>query len=234
MDQLKEQIRQTIYDTNGTGPYAFYTSLIFFFLYLILQLIDVNSFVKTFDILEVSKTSRTTIVFSYMIAYFYMFVKLILQLLTIVIIMTLIVWVFIAMKSMIGGGDSSGNGGGVRKATSAAEFLGGQANSLQDKFIGAILEIFKWILGAVFLNNFMLIFFIIIPILFLFFLICYVQFYDRKIIIEKDYGKEQLISTTNHNFLMMVMTTMCVFGLLTLTIDYSFEIMNKIHTTVKL
>lgn len=202
------------------GP-AFCISMVFFFMYMILQLIDLNTFIRGMDVLDVNKTSRTTIIFSYIVGYFYFFIKLTLQLLTLVILVTIIVWAIIGMTHML---VSSQEGG----FSSAAELRGGSANGLGLKMKNSATTVVEYILGVYFLRHFYLIFLVIIPILLIFFVIMFSQFYDKQIIVKRDQDNVVRIMATNHNFMILVITALVVFAITNLAFDYFFEILKEI------
>ncbi len=198
-------------------------SLIVFFLYMMLQLVDLNNFVKGLNVLDVNQTTRGTIIYAYMIGYFTLLFKLLLQLITLVVLVTLIMWIIVAMTHML---KSNQEGGG--NYSSAAELRGGESGDIGKKMKTIALRVVTYLMGTIFLKNFFLIFLFIIPMILLVFLIGYSQFYDRNIIttnpVDKDYAPR--IMNTNHSFIMMVMTMLLVFGILILCIYYMLEVIN--------
>ena len=121
--------------------------------------------------------------------------------------------------------DAQEGGGGF---SSAAELRGGASNDLGTKMKMVALKVVTYVMGVFFLKNFFLIFLIIIPIFLVFFTLMFAQFYDSKIIINNDEDHITNIATTNHNFLIMVITTLVVFGTLSLVIDYSTHVIGEI------
>ena len=206
---------------------AFTISLILFFLYMILQLIELNTFIKSMDILDVTKTTRGTLVYTYLLGYFVFIFKLFLQLFTIVIIVTLIFWIIIGVFHIFTSVNQSGG------YTSAAAMRGGEAENLTKKLQNAVIKVFANVMGIILLKNFFIIFFVVIPLIILFFTLIFSQFYDRDIIIEKDEANATRITLTNHNFMIMLITIISVFGVLILAMDYYFSLINRSDSSIE-
>lgn len=192
-------------------------SLVIFFLYMILQLIEMNTFVKGMDVLDVTKTTRGSLVYTYLVAYFVFFYKLTLNLLTLVVLLTIIMWIIVAMTHML---KSSQEGG----YSSALELRGGSSSELGSKMKVVALKVVTYVMGTYFLKNFFMIFLVIIPLFILFFTYSFIWFYDRDIIQTKDQDNVARIMATNHNFMILVITTLSVFGILKLVIDYYMKL----------
>jgi hypothetical protein len=206
---------------------AFTISLILFFLYMILQLIELNTFIKSMDILDVTKTTRGTLVYTYLLGYFVFIFKLFLQLFTIVIIVTLIFWIIIGVFHIFTSVNQSGG------YTSAAAMRGGEAENLTKKLQNAVIKVFANVMGIILLKNFFIIFFVVIPLIILFFTLIFSQFYDRDIIIEKDEANATRITLTNHNFMIMLITIISVFCVLILAMDYYFSLINRSDSSIE-
>ena len=192
---------------------AFTVSLVFFFLYMILQLIELNTFIKNMEVLDVTKTTRGTLVYVYLVGYFSFMFKLFLQLFTVVILLTLIFWIIMGICHIWTHSQSGG-----KLYNSAAEMKGGSGiEQVLQKWAG---RAFTNVMGVVLINNFFLVFFIIIPLLLLFFIIIFAQFYNRDMIIDNDSDKSTRIMLTNHNFMMMIITMLIVFGIIILASQY--------------
>jgi uncharacterized membrane protein len=188
---------------------------------MILQIIDLNTFVKGMNVLDVDQTTRGTIVYTYMVGYFVLLFKLLLQLLTLVVLVTLIMWIIVAMTHML---KSNQEGGG--SYSSAADLRGGESGDIGKKMKAISLKVVTFLMGTLFLKNFFLIFLFIIPMILLIFLIMYSQFYDRNIIIKNDNKNAPRIMNTNHSFIIMIITMLLVFGILILCIYYMMEVIN--------
>lgn len=206
---------------------AFTISLILFFLYMILQLIELNTFIKSMDILDVTKTTRGTLVYTYLLGYFVFIFKLFIQLFTIVVIVTVIFWIIIGVFHIFTSVNQSGG------YTSAAAMRGGEAENLTKKLQNAVIKVFANVMGIVLLKNFFIIFFVVIPLIILFFTLIFSQFYDRDIIIEKDEANATRITLTNHNFMIMLITIISVFGVLILAMDYYFLLINRSDSSIE-
>lgn len=199
----------------------FCISLIVFFAYMILQLIELNTFVKGMDVTDPTKATKSTLVFAYMVGYLSFFFKLLLQMLTLVVLITLIMWLIIGATHMLR--DSQEGGGNY---TSARELHGGESGDVGSKMKSIAIKVVTYVMGVIFLRNFMVIFLFIIPIFLLFFTIMYFQFYDRNSITRRDGDKSTRICMTNHNFMMFMITSLAVFAILSLSITYLFTVIN--------
>ena len=206
-----------MYRPSMVIPFA--VSLFVFFLYMMLQVIDMNSFVKGMDILDASKSNRASLVFGYLVGYITFFFKLVLQLLTLVVLLTIIFWIIVGMTSMLK--DSQSGGGNY---ASVRELRGGEGGDVGEKMKKVAIKVVTYLMGVFFVKNFMIVFLFIVPVFILFFTIMYVQFYNRDIMRKKDKEKEALIMGTNHNFMMMVITAIIVFSLVMVSIYYLIDI----------
>lgn len=206
----------------GMG-FAYATSLVVFFMYMMLQLIDLNNFVQSMEVTEVEKATRSTLVFAYMVGYFVFFFKLLLNLITLVFLVTIIIWIILGMTQMLVGQEGGGgmHGGGPQ---SAAELRGGSMQDLGKNMAKAAKNVGAHFMGIIFVDNFYFIFTFIIPIFLLFFLIMFVQFYKRDIILENNQDQKTNIALTNHNFMMLMITTLATFGILKISIDYMYKL----------
>jgi hypothetical protein len=203
-----------MYANVGSVRIAFTVSLILFFAYMILELINLNSNIRDMDILNIETTSRATLVYTYVTGYLRFIFKLTMKLLTLGILISIILWIILTIFELLGGGQSGG------KYNSAAELRGGSLGELSAKFKNIAVTVIMHIMGTYFLRNFIFIFLVIIPLFLLFFTMMFSQFYDPKIILAKDGVNAPNITETNHNYMIMVITTLVVFGLLKLLIDY--------------
>lgn len=206
-----------MYRPSMVIPFA--VSLFVFFLYMILQIIDMNSFVKGMDILDASKTNKGTLVFAYLVGYISFLFKLILQLLTLVVLLTLIFWIIVGMTHMLKDSQSGGgNYGSVR------ELRGGEGGDAGEKMKKVGIKVVTYLMGLFFVKNFFIVFIFIVPVFILFFTIMYAQFYDRDIMRKKDKEKEALIMGTNHNFMIMAITGIIVLSLVMVSVYYVMDI----------
>lgn len=206
-----------MYSPSMVIPFA--VSLFVFFLYMMLQIIDLNSFVKGMEILDASKANKGTLVFAYVAGYISFLFKLMLQLLTLVVLLTLIFWIIVGMTHMLKDSQSGGgNYGSVR------ELRGGEGGDVGEKMKKVAIKVVTYLMGLFFVKNFFIVFVFIVPVFILFFTIMYVQFYDRDIMRKKDKEKEALIMSTNHNFMMMVITAIIVFSVVMVSVYYFMDI----------
>lgn len=209
-----------MYRPSMVIPFA--VSLFVFFLYMMLQIIDLNSFVKGMDILDASKTNKGTLAFAYIVGYINFLFKLMLQILTLVVLLTLIFWIIVGMTHMLKDSQSGGgNYGSVR------ELRGGEGGDVGEKMKKVAIKVVTYLMGVFFVKNFFVVFLFIIPVFILFFTIMYVQFYDRDIMRKKDKEKEALIMGTNHNFMMMSITAIVVFSLVMVSVYYFMDIIKN-------
>lgn len=206
-----------MYRPSMVIPFA--VSLFVFFLYMILQIIDLNSFVKGMDILDANKTNKGTLVFAYIVGYISFLFKLMLQLLTLVVLLTLIFWIIVGMTHMLKDSQSGGGSYG-----SVRELRGGEGGDVGEKMKKVAIKVVTYLMGVFFVKNFFIVFLFIIPVFILFFTIMYVQFYNRDIMRKKDKEKEALIMGTSHNFMMMTITAIIVFSLVMVSVYYLMDI----------
>lgn len=207
----------------GMG-FAFTTSLVAFFMYMMLQLIELRSFVQSMDVFDVELTKRSTFLYAHYFGYYVFIFRIIMNLIVLVVLITVIVWLILGMTQIFVGGQSGGGGasygGGYE---SAAHFRGGNLMTLGDRMQSAALSIGKHILGVLFERNFLMLFFVVNAIFLLFFLIIFVQLYDRDKILDLNQEKKTNIAKTNHNFVLLIITTIVVFALMKTTVDYALE-----------
>jgi hypothetical protein len=222
----EDKFTDIMYKPNMGIPFTI--SLILFFLYMILQLIELNTFIKSMDILDVTKTTRSTLVYTYLLGYFVFIFKLFIQLFTIVVIVTVIFWIIIGIFHIFTSINQSGG------YNSAAAMRGGEAENLAKKLLNAVIKVITNVMGIVLLNNFFIIFFVVIPLIILFFTLIFSQFYNRDIIIDKDEANATRITLTNHNFMMMLITLISVFGVLILAMDFYYLLINRDSSTQKM
>ena len=234
MGEVKNEINKLfeIMYESPTGPLAFTVSIVFFFLYMILQLIELNTFVKNMDILDPSKTTRGTFVYVYLVGYYSFIFKIFIQLFTVVVLLTIIVWVIVGVTHIFktshnSGGAGRGGGRGVAKYNSASEMRGGTDAEIGNKLYDAFTYVFINVMGIILSRNFFMVFFIMIPILILFFTIIFAQFYDRDMILNNDADKTTRIMLTNHNFMMMIITMLSIIGVITMAAYYYFTFIPK-------
>lgn len=204
--------------------FPFCVSFVFFFLYMILQLIDLNKYIKGLDILDASTTTRMTIITTYAVGYYVFFFKLLLQLFVLVVIVTMIVWIIVVLVNIIKKNQAAGG------FASAADLRGGAAMELGAALESSAKGVISYIMGIFFSKhpNFLIIFFIVIPIFILLFTIGFSMFYDKDLIEEKNKDTSSKITLTNHNFMMFVIGTLVAFAVCYIFVRYMKNMLVKL------
>jgi len=231
MEEAKNEINKLfeIMYKSSSGPLAFTVSIVFFFLYMILQLIELNTFVKSMEILDPTKTTRGTFVYVYLVGYFSFIFKIFIQLFTVVVLLTIIVWIIVGVTHIFKTSQSGGKVVGGKGYNSASEMKGGTDAVILTKLQDAFTYVFINVMGIILSHNFFMIFFIMIPILILFFTIMFAQFYDRDMLLNNnaDADKSTRIMLTNHNFMMMIITMLSTLGVIILAGYYYLTVIPK-------
>ena len=189
---------------NPVHLQAFVFSGMLFFLYSILVLLDSSNYVKTFNILDTSQTTRGSLIYAYFAAYLMLMLKVLLLLVTIFLLI-LIIRIIIATILHIFTPEQQ-SGGGIN------EMRAGAFKNHSNKIVDAIYSTMRWMLGFVISSHFILIFLILIPAFLYFSLIAYVRFYNQENVNTQDKNNSGRIMTTHHNFLMFLITSLLLFA----------------------
>ena len=191
--------------TEALGTYdpaflkAFLVSAVLFLLYGIINLIDINGYIKNFNILDVDSVARGTMVYAYVSGYFMFVLKVVIALITL-FILTLIIR--IAVSTVIRIFTPQKQSGG------AAAIMRGAAVDTSNKVAEAVTANMRWLLSFMTSPTFLIIFLVIIPIFFLFVLLAYSRFYNQENIKAENMNEAPKIMTTHHNFLVFVMSSL--------------------------
>lgn len=194
---------------------ALAVSMTTFFLVMILQSIEMNTFVKGMGIIEIERLKKTSIVFAYIFGYYYMFFKIILALFVVYGLINVIGWAIFGIVHMFTGGDQ---GGGAM--LSAAHLLAGGGAELGEKMKNLAKKTAVYFFGILFLRKSMLSFLFIMPMVVLTFVIMFVSYLDKNIVEDRHQEEMTRIATTNHNFIVYIITTLYVAMILYLCIPY--------------
>jgi hypothetical protein len=220
----EEKTWEQIIDIKN-NPAAFIVSGTLFMLYLILTLIDTNDLIKSYNILDVDNTTRSTIIFSYLCGYFMFVIKLLIAILTIFVIVTIIRISIIVILNTFKNLVPSSGGGIVEGAADIKRiYKGGSDNMIMD----GVESNFRFFLGyftVPSLAYFIFLYLVIIPLVFLFFLYVISQFYDQAFVQNTNQDKASSILNTNHHFILFMMTILVSIGALYVMIKY-YDLLN--------
>jgi uncharacterized membrane protein len=189
-------------------------SMMTFFLVMILQSIEMSTFIKDMGILEIERLKRTSIVFAYISGYYFMFFKIILALFVVFGLINVIGWAIIGMAQLLGGGSQGGG------ALSAAHLLAGGGADIGGKMKTLAKKTAMFFFGILFLKKSLLTFLFIMPLIIIVFVIMFSDYLDKEIIEDRHEEEKTRIATTNHNFIVYLITTMYVAVILYLCIPY--------------
>lgn len=192
--------RLDIFNFDHMGAYFLSAGL--FSLYAIINLIDTNSYILNFKVLDVEGNTRGSLVYSYMAGYFMFILKSIIALVTL-FVLTLIIRVLVAtMITIVTDGYSTSQAGGAQEIMSGASF---KASS---QIVEAFLQNARGVLGFFLSPIFLVIFLIIIPLLLYLFLMAYVRFYNPEIVKEENLNEAPRILLTYHHHLMFIISSL--------------------------
>lgn len=205
MSQLNNMKLQDIFDkNNSTHIRAFAFSGILFLLYSILVLMDSGKYVMSFNVLDVSQTTRGSLIYSYFSAYV-MFVLKVLVLLITIFILILIIRIIISTILHIFTPEKQ-SGGGIN------EMRAGALRDHSNKIMEAVYSTMRWMLGFIISSNFIIIFLILTPLFLYFALTAYVRYYNQENIMAQNKDNSSRIMMTHHNFLMFFITSLALFA----------------------
>lgn len=183
-----------------------------FLLYSIINLIDMSSYIKNFNILDVGSYTRATMIYAYIAGYFMFLLKVIIALITL-FILTLIIRIAISTIIDIFDNGQPQNGGG------AAIIHAGAIESANLISIEVVRSNLKYILGFMTLNSFIILFLVLIPIFLFFGVSAYSKFYNQEHIMNENQDEAPRIMTTHHNFLVYLIVSLFI-----ITFIYSIAI----------
>jgi hypothetical protein len=184
-------------------PAAFLLSGTVIVLYIILNLIEVNGIIKSYNILDVDSTTRSSLIFSYLSGYYIFILKLFISILTLFVIVTIIRIAILVILSLF---------------SIKLEMKGGGED--EDHLMEAVKSNFRLFLSFFIIPSipfFILIFLVIIPLIFLFSIYRISLYYDQEKIKDENINQAPSILNTNHHFIYFIM---CV--LITIAIIYVF------------
>jgi len=175
---------------------------ILFLLYSVINLIEMNGYIKNFNILDVSTCNRGTIIYAYLAGYYMFLLKVIIALVTL-FILTLIIRIAIStIVNIFTTKPESQSGGASQIQKGAAE----SANLMKVEVVRTNL---KYILGFAILKTFVILFLIFIPLFLFFALFAYSRFFNQQHIIRDNNNEAPKIMLTHHNFLIYLIV--CLF-----------------------
>jgi len=193
-----------------TMPMIYFSISVFLFiLYLIINLIDINTFIKELNIMIPDTCTRGSIVFAYLGGYFMLFLKIILALLTLFVITSAIrVLVVIIIGVFKKSSDIEQSGGGY------LAMVGASNEQTYKNIIRTIKDNTQLILGFFTVSKFIPTFFVVLPVFLCLTLILISYYYDqKKLIEEKDAQNVQNIMNTNHDlifYFMICLILICI------------------------
>lgn len=209
------------------NPGAFVVSGTLFILYMILTLIDINDTIKSYNILDIDNTTRGTMVYAYLSGYFMFVLKLIIAILTIFVLVTIIrisiIVVFSVLKNL------TFQSGGRKYYQLGGE---GEAEDLIKTAVTSNFRLFFGFFTVPDLAYFIVLYLVIIPLVFLFFLYTIVKFYDQNQIEKENKNEAANILNTNHHYILFVMSTLISMGVIYVLITYYFELLGPEVTTL--
>lgn len=171
-----------------------------FLLYSVINLIDMNGYIKDFNILDVGTCTRATMIYAYIAGYYMFLLKVIIALVTL-FILTLIIR--IAVSTIIDiFAPKPGQAGG------AAAIHAGAIASANLMSVEVVRSNLKYILGYITLRTFVILFLVIIPIFLFFAIFAYSKFYNQEHIQSENNNEAPKIMSTHHNFLIYLIVSL--------------------------
>jgi hypothetical protein len=192
-----------------------------FVLYGIINLIDTNNVIKNFNVLDVSQSTRSTLVYAYTAGHYMFMLKLVIALVTL-FVLTLIIR--IAVVTVIHIFTPQEQQGG------AVNIMIGAASNLSNKVMEAVTSNMKYVLGFMTPSAFIIVYLVIIPIFVLLFMMVFVRTYDQNIIKNENKDNAPRIMETQHHYLMMFLASLVFMSFVFLIIDWmsrSFKSVDK-------
>jgi len=200
---------------NETLPKVFFAvSLLLFILYLILNLIDINAFIKGLNIMSPDTCTRATMVFAYIGGYFMLFLKIILALMTMFVIVCIGAVMIVMIMSFI-------NKSGAEQSGGYLAMVGASDSNTYNKVIKTVKYVTQVILGFFTVQEFIITFMVVLPLFMWMALIAISRYYDSKRLIDdQDPEKTQNVMSTNHEFLFFFMISLIITGILYIVYNY--------------
>lgn len=205
-------------EDNPKLTIALVVSMTAFFLITIVQSIEMNSFIKGLGVLEIERLKKSSFVFAYLSGYYYMFFKIIMSLFVTYALVNVIGWTIFGITHMLKGGDQGG--GAISNSFSAAHLMAGGGAELGEKMKILATKTATYFFGIIFLKSSLLYFLFITPMVLIVFVIMFAGYLKKDIIEERHEDQKERIATTNHNFVVYIITTMYVAIILFLCIPY--------------
>lgn len=181
---------------------VFAVSATLFLLYSIINLIEMNKYIKDFNILNIEETSRGRFIYSYMAGYFMFVLKVILALVTLFILLLIIRVAIATLISVFTAINKKKQKGG---ASTIADSL---KTETLNKVEQAVSSNMRLILGFVTTKPFIIIFLVIVPIFLFFVLLAYSTFYNPEHIQEVNKDESGRIMLTHHGFLVFLISSL--------------------------
>jgi len=217
MSSIQEATK--MYSPSLMAPFMF--SSILFALYSIINLIDMNEFILSFNITDISTLNRGKMIYSYLGGYFNCILKILLSLF-VIFILTLVIRILVAtiLRVVIEPSAQAQEGGSFVGGARAIQR--GAANQNISRINEAIVSNMRFILGFMINVSFIMLFLLTIPIFLLLVLCAYSQFYNKTNIIKNTPNQSIRIILTHHNFLLFF-----IISLMLITFIYSIYLWFK-------
>lgn len=195
------QLNEALDTYNSLYIKAFFVSATLFLLYSVINLIEMDKFIKDFNILDIAQTPRGRFIYSYVSGYFMFVLKVILSLVTLFILLLIIriavaalIFVFTAIKKKKQEGGASAIADALKKA-------------VMDKVEQAVTSNMRILLGFVTSKPFIIIFLVIVPIFLFFVTLAYSMFYNPEHIQQVNNNESGRIMWTHHGFMMILISS---------------------------
>lgn len=215
MSSIQEATK--MYSPSLLAPFMF--SCVLFALYSIINLIDMNEFILTFNITDIATFNRGKMIYSYLGGYYNLILKILLSLF-IIFILTLVIRILVATILRVVIEPPQQQEGGMVGGAKAIQR--GAANQNITRIYEAIVSNMRFILGFMINMSFIMLFLLTIPIFLLIVLCAYSQFYNSSNIINNTPTQSVRIILTHHNFLLFF-----IISLMLITFVYSIYLWFK-------
>lgn len=192
-----------VYKPSFLGPFALSATL--FLLYGIINLVETNTIIKNFNVLDFMQSSRSSLTYAYTAGHYLFMLKLVIALVTL-FVLTLIIR--IAVVTVIHIFTPQKQEGG------ALHIMIGAASDISNKVMEAVLSNMKYILGFMTLKSFIITFLVIIPIFILVFGIVFFRSFNQELMKNEDTENAPRIMTTQHHYVMFMMVSLVIISFL--------------------
>lgn len=196
-------------------PAAFILSGTVIVLYMILNLIEVNGIIKSYNILDIDTTTRSSIIFSYLSGYYIFILKLFISILTLFVIVTIIRIAILVILSLF---------------SIKLEMKGGADD--QDHLMEAVKSNFRLFLSFFTVPSitfFILLFLVIIPLIFLFSIYRISLYYDQEKIRNENLNQASSILNTNHHFIYFIICMLLTIGVVYVIVSFYLTYKTKLQ-----